>query len=97
MRKFILSCLFAGSMLAGGAMAAEVIISVAPPRPIIERRVIAPGRGYVWVAGFHRWDGRAYIWVPGHWVVPPRPRARWVEGRYIHRGHGWVYREGYWR
>jgi len=97
MRKKILSCLFAGCLMAGGAMAAEVIIRVAPPRAVVEQRLVAPGPGYVWVGGYHRWDGRAYIWVPGRWELPPRPHARWVEHRYVRHGDGWVFREGHWR
>jgi hypothetical protein len=97
MRKKLFSCIFAGCLLASGAMAAEVVIRVAPPRPIVEQRVIAPGAGYVWVGGYHRWDGRAYAWVPGRWELPPRPHARWVEHAYVRRGNGWVFREGHWR
>src|SRR5437899_1004688 len=51
--------------LAVSAFGADVIIRVAPPRPIVERRVVSPGRDYVWVPGYHRWDSRAYVWVPG--------------------------------
>ena len=36
-----------------------------PPRPV--ERVPPPPpthRDFVWVAGYHRWDGREYVWVP---------------------------------
>ena len=86
-----------GCLIAVGASAAEIFVRVAPPAPIVERRVVAPGPGYVWVAGYHRWDGRAYVWVPGQWVTPPRPHARWVEHRWVHRHGGYVFVEGHWR
>ena len=86
-----------GLMLTMGAMGAEVIVRVAPPAPIVERRPVAPGPRYVWIAGYHRWDGHAYAWVPGRWELPPRPHARWVAHRWVHRHGGWVMVEGHWR
>jgi len=69
-----------------------------PPGPVYEVRTVAPGAGYVWIAGYHRWDGRGYVWVPGRWELPPRRGARWVAGRWLHDGRqGWYWREGYWR
>src|SRR5580765_8359891 len=72
------------------AASADVVVRVAPPRPVPERRVPAPGRGYIWTPGYHRWDGRAYVWAPGAWVMPPHPRAHWVPARWVHRHHEWV-------
>lgn len=92
-----LKILFCTGVLAVGAFAADVIVRVAPPRPIVEARPVMPGRGFVWIPGFHRWDGRAYVWVPGRWERPPRPRARWVEARWVRRRGGWVFVEGHWR
>jgi len=86
-----------GCFLVMSAGAAEVVVRVGPPRPVIERRVHAPGPGYVWTPGYHRWDGRAYVWVPGAWVMPPRPHAHWVEHRWVHRHDGYVFVEGHWR
>ena len=86
-----------GCALALGASAEEIFVRIAPPRPIVERRVVAPGPGYVWITGYHRWDGRAYVWVPGRWELPPRPHARWVEHRWVHRRGGYVFVEGHWR
>jgi WXXGXW repeat (2 copies) len=79
------------------ALGAEIIVNIAPPRPLVETRVAAPGRGYIWTPGYHRWDGRAYVWVPGQWVLPPRPRARWVPAHWARRPRGWVFVEGHWR
>lgn len=77
--------------------AADLLVTVAPPRPLVEHRPVAPGRGFVWVPGYQRWTGNSYVWVPGSWTRPPRPRARWVQAHWIHRPGGWVFVQGYWR
>ena len=59
---------------------AACYVRVGPPAPIVETRVVAPGPGYVWIPGYHRWSGSAYVWVPGRWDRPPRARAVWVPG-----------------
>jgi len=97
MRKKLINCLFVGCLFVGSGLAADVVIRVAPPRAMVERRVPAPGRGYVWINGYQRWDGRGYVWTPGRWERPPRARAHWVQHRYVRRGGGWVYQEGHWR
>jgi len=80
------------------ASQARLYVRVAPPRAVVEARVASPGPGYVWVPGFHRWEGGAYLWVPGAWARPPRPRAVWVPGRWAQdRRHGWYFVEGRWR
>ncbi len=96
LRKTLFTVLLAAG-LSITAGAAEVFINIAPPRPIVERRLPPPGRGYIWTPGYHRWDGRAYVWAPGAWVLPPRPRAHWVPAHYAHRRGGWVFIEGHWR
>jgi WXXGXW repeat (2 copies) len=75
----------------------HVYIRTAPPPAVVEVRGVAPVRGYVWVPGYHRWNGRAYVWVPGQWVAPPRARAVWVPARWVHDRHGWYLVEGHWR
>ncbi|MBZ5557647.1 MAG: hypothetical protein LAO77_10280 [Acidobacteriia bacterium] len=75
----------------------RMYVVVAPPPPIVEARVVAPGPGYIWVAGYHRWDGRAYVWMPGAWARPPRPRARWVPAHWERERRGWYFVEGHWR
>lgn len=95
-RKGIIACVFAG-MLAALPLAADVVVRIAPPRAIVEHPVRAPGAGYVWTSGYHRWDGGRYVWVPGAWVRPPRPHARWERAHWVHRGGGYVFVEGRWR
>jgi hypothetical protein len=77
--------------------AVRVYVNVAPPPLIVETRPPAPGPLYVWVGGYHRWDGRAYVWVPGRWVVPPRRHGRWVPGHWVRHRRGWFWVEGHWR
>jgi hypothetical protein len=76
----------------------RIYVRVGPPVPIVEAMIVAPGPGYVWIPGYHSWDGRAYVWVPGRWDRAPRARARWVPPRWVHdRRHGWYLVEGHWR
>ncbi len=80
------------------ASAGRLYVRVPPPRPVVEAAIVSPGSGYVWVPGYHRWDGGAYVWVPGVWSRPPRPRAVWVPGRWAQeRRRGWYFVEGHWR
>jgi hypothetical protein len=96
MKKFALAVLLAIAMLPAASFA-QVVIRVAPPAPIVETRPVAPGPGFVWVDGYHRWDGAHYVWTPGRWDRPPHPGAHWVAHHYVRRGGGWVLVEGRWR
>lgn len=96
MKKLLLAAA-ATALLGTSAAFAQVVVRVAPPAPIIERRPIAPGPGYVWVDGFHRWDGARYVWVGGHWMMPPRRGGVWVAGHWRHTPGGYVWVEGHWR
>jgi hypothetical protein len=93
--------LLLGTVLASGlavsASAADVFVSIKPPRAVVEHRPPAPGREYVWVNGYHRWEGNAYVWTPGRWDRPPNPHAHWVAHQWVRRGNGWVMVEGHWR
>lgn len=95
-RKILLGAIFTG-VLAVSAPAADVVVRIGPPRAIVERRSHAPGRDYVWINGYHRWDGRGYVWEPGRWERPPHRRSHWVQHRWVKRGNGWVLVEGHWR
>jgi len=72
-------------------------VRVGPPVPVYERAAVSPGPGYVWVPGYHRWNGRAYYWVPGTWTRPPHARGRWVPGHWAQNRRGWYFVEGRWR
>ena len=90
--------LAAATGCAAAAPRGRVYVRLAPPRPLVETRVVAPGPGYVWIPGFHAWDGRQYVWRPGRWDRAPRRNARWVPAHWVHDGRrGWYLVEGHWR
>jgi hypothetical protein len=97
MRKFLPAALLAFAIGAGSLHAEEVIVKVRPPREVVETRVVAPGPDYVWIGGYHQWNGTAYAWTPGRWERPPHAHAVWVRHRWVHRHGGWVLVEGRWR
>ena len=96
MKKIVAAAFFALALAAGPA-GAQIYVRIGPPRPVVERRPPPPGPRYVWVGGYHRWDGARYVWVPGSYALPPRPHARWVPGHWVQRPRGWFWREGHWR
>jgi len=92
---------FAALLLSAGmvvsAVGAEVVVRLAPPHAVVEHRGPAPGAGYVWIPGYHNWDGSRHVWVGGRWERPPHPGARWEAHRWVHRNGGYVLMEGHWR
>ena len=80
-----------------GSRHARVYVAVAPPPPVYEARVVAPGPGYVWVPGYYAWNGRGYVWSRGRWERPPHARAEWVPPRWQHDRRGYYVVEGHWR
>jgi hypothetical protein len=74
-----------------------VYVRTAPPPIQSEVIGVAPGTGYVWIRGYHRWDANAYVWVPGRWEQPPHSHAKWVDGRWHHDSHGYYYTGGHWK
>jgi hypothetical protein len=95
MMKRLIGLVFAGALVFSAA-AAEIVVRIAPPRVLVEKRGRAPSREHVWVSGYHRWDGNAYAWSPGRWEQPPRHHARWVAHHWVRREGGWVLVEGHW-
>jgi len=95
LRKSVVGMLFALG-LAFNVAGQEVVVTVKPPHAVEERRPVSPGRDYVWIGGYHRWDGRAYVWVPGRWERPPHRHAHWVAHHWVKRHGGWVLIEGHW-
>lgn len=90
-----LLCLTIACVSCGGP--SRLYVRVGPPAPIVETRLTAPGPGYVWIAGYQRWNGGTYVWVPGRWERPPRPRAVWVPGHWVRERRGWYFVDGRWR
>jgi len=97
MRRIFLTVLIGAGLGIGAASAASVVVKVAPPHAIVETRPARPGPNYVWVNGYHRWDGNAYHWESGRWEVPPHAHARWISPRWEHHHDGYVFIEGRWR
>ncbi len=97
MKRKLLLAVTSVVLLGASAVYAEVVVRVAPPAAIVETRPAAPGAGYVWVPGYHQWDGARYNWTAGTWVQAPHPGARWVAHRWVRRHGGWVLVEGHWR
>jgi hypothetical protein len=80
--------------------AGEVVVeSDPPPPPPPEQEVVpaSPGVDYVWVGGYHRWDGRRYVWVRGRYEHRPHANARWRAAHWEARGRGHVWVEGRWQ
>ena len=97
-KKTALSLLLAICLAPAAALAqVGIVVRVAPPAPIVEHYGPPPHEGWVWVDGYHRWNGHRYVWVHGHWVRPPHPGAVWVAHRWEQRGDGWVLIDGHWR
>jgi hypothetical protein len=72
-------------------------VSTPPPPPIAEPIIVSPGPGFVWVRGYHTWEGNRYIWAPGHWERIPGGRHHWVPGHWRNNRHGWYWVPGHWR
>jgi hypothetical protein len=71
-----------------------VEVDVAPP-PVRVVEVPPPRPGYVWVAGYWRWNGHEYVWAEGRWL---RERRGWhwePEHWEQHNGR-WRFVEGHW-
>ncbi len=68
----------------------------APPPARYEHHGPPPGSGYVWVGGYHRWDGHHYIWVGGEWRRPPHHGYHWYPGYWNNRGGVYIWIGGHW-
>jgi hypothetical protein len=97
-QRGLIICALVG-MLAGGIGNARVgvYVGAAPPAPIVELRPPAPGRAFVWTAGYYRWNGSRYVWTNGARVRAPRRSHHYVAGVWVRSPRGWYFREGHWR
>jgi len=96
MKKIALAVLLA-VILSPAASFAQIVVRIGPPPPVHERRPPPPDRGYVWIAGYHRYEGDHYAWTPGRWDRPPQGHQRWVAHKWVHRGDHWEMQEGHWQ
>jgi hypothetical protein len=67
-----------------------------PPPPVEEAPPPSPGVEYVWIGGYHKWDGHRYIWVRGRYGRRPHPAAHWAPAHWEGRGRAHVFVEGRW-
>jgi WXXGXW repeat (2 copies) len=74
-----------------------VFVPSAPPFAEVEVVGTAPGPDFVWIHGYHRWDGGHYVWTQGRWERRPQANARWVDGHWAHHSKGYYWVEGGWR
>lgn len=74
-----------------------VYVNAAPPAAIVEVQGVAPGPEFVWISGFHRWDGSHHVWISGRWERVPRAGAVWEPGVWRHHRRGWYWTDGRWR
>jgi len=98
MKRRILTILGPLMLLTASCVAGVVYYAPGPPPPVrVEAFGVAPGPGYIWLAGYWGWRGGRYEWAPGRWERPPRPRAVWVAPRWEHYGNRYRFHEGRWR
>jgi len=45
----------------GSTVVREEVVLRAPPAPLLETRVLAPGPGYVWIDGYWNWVGGRHL------------------------------------
>ena len=95
--KKIVSAVLLAVCLSPVVSMAQIVVRVAPPAPVVEVHERPPHAGWVWIDGYHRWDGHRYVWVKGYWRRPPHPGSAWVAHHWEHRGDGWVMVDGHWR
>ena len=80
--------------------AGEVVVeNDPPPPPPPEQEAVpaSPGPEYVWIGGYHRWDGHRYVWMRGRYDRRPHANARWTAAHWEARGRGHVWVEGRWQ
>jgi len=86
--------------LSVGAARAQIVVRIGPPPPrhveVVPERPRAHA-DYVWVPGYHRWDGHRYVWVAGAYRRPPHRGAVWVAGDWHEERGGHVWHAGYWK
>jgi hypothetical protein len=73
-----------------------VVVTQAPPSPQPEAVPARPSSDHLWVPGFWTWRNSRYEWMAGHWEVPPRAGARWVNPRWEPENGSYRFYEGYW-
>ena len=101
MNKLVAGIILAGAGVVGACAPAApydaIYVPGAPPPVQVEAIGVAPGPDFVWIHGYHRWNGNAYAWQAGRWERRPHAGARWVDGKWNHTSKGWYWRDGHWK
>lgn len=74
----------------------STVVYNSPPRAEGERVTVAPGPGYVWIAGHWTNSAQRWVWLAGRWELPPSPSAAWVAGHWAQGATGWIWVNDMW-
>jgi hypothetical protein len=80
----------------GAPPGTEVVVSEAPPAPIVEYETVSPGPAFVWIPGVWVWQGH-WVWAGGHWAHRPHRGAVYVAPHYVYRNGSHIWISGGWR
>jgi hypothetical protein len=74
-----------------------VQVAQAPPADKAEdAKPVAPGFGYIWVAGYWDYLDGNYIWRSSRWVQG-KPDYEYVRARYDQVGQQWTFHRPHWK
>jgi hypothetical protein len=96
LKKIALTALLAIMMLPVASIA-QVVIRVGPPQHVVEVPGPPTHEGYVWTAGYERYDSDHYVWVPGEYQQPPHPDAVWLPQHWEQKDGNWILVDGRWK
>jgi hypothetical protein len=96
LKKIALTALLAIMMLPVASIA-QVVIRVGPPQHVVEVPGPPTHEGYVWTAGYERYDSDHYVWVPGEYQQPPHPDAVWLPHHWEQKDGNWILVDGRWK
>jgi len=97
LRTLAASLVLCTALACAGGMTFGVVYAERRPPPVrVEVITHSPGRGYVWMPGYWRWDDGEYFWVSGHWARVRHGYSHWVPGHWRERHHRWYWQEGHW-
>ncbi len=74
---------------------AEMVVTTAPPQPLLEYIPPTYDADVIWIGGHWTWTNNAWFWAAGNYVRNVRPGVAYTPGRWEERrGRGWVWIEG---
>ena len=83
---------------AGASVNVDVLVPQPPPPEKSESKSVAPGFGYIWVAGHWDFVEGIYVWKAGRWLQG-KPGYEYVRARCDYDGaqKSWVFRRSHWK